>query len=128
MLLQYDVSTKLSKEVYKNIIKSGLHRDAIKTPVLPCPDVIDWITRKIDHEHRSILNYEDKSVSKYKALVSNQMYHLKESHIKVTPEWLEQKSESVDPLTILKGWWSEGHFRTKSVATEWKISKLREIF
>ena len=51
MLFKDDVSTELSKEVYKNIIKSGLHRAAVKTLVLPCPDVIEWITRKIDHEH-----------------------------------------------------------------------------
>ena len=63
MLLQDDVSTKLSKEVYKNIIKSRLHRAAVKTPILPCRDVIEWITRKIDHEHRSILNYENQSVA-----------------------------------------------------------------
>ena len=31
------------------------------------------------------------------------MYHLKESQIKVTPEWLRQKIESVDLLTIMKG-------------------------
>jgi hypothetical protein len=31
MLLQDDMSTKLSKEIYKNIIKSGLHRATIKT-------------------------------------------------------------------------------------------------
>ena len=86
MLLQDDASTELSKEVYKNIIKSRLHRAAVKTLVLPCPDVIEWITRKIDHEHQSILNYEDKSVASYKASVFNQMYHLKEAHIKVTPE------------------------------------------
>ena len=96
MLLQNDVSTELSKEVYKNIIKSRLHRAAIKTPILPCLNVIEWITRKIDHENRSILNYEDKSVASYKASFLNQMYHLKESHIKVKPEWLRQKSESVD--------------------------------
>ena len=51
ILLQFDVSIKLSKEMYKNIIKSRLHRATIKTPILPCPDVIEWITRKIDHEH-----------------------------------------------------------------------------
>lgn len=56
VLLQNDASTELSKEVYKNIIKSGLHRATIKTPILSCPDVIEWITRKIDHQHRSILN------------------------------------------------------------------------
>ena len=73
---------------------------------------------------RSILNYEGKSVANYKSLVFNQMYHLKESH-KVAPEWLKQKSEFVDLLTILKGWWSEGHFKAKSAATEWRYSKFR---
>ena len=77
MLLQDDVSTELSKEVYKNIIKSRLHRVAVKTPILPCSDVIEWITRKIDHEHRSIINYEGKSVVNHKASLFNQMYHLK---------------------------------------------------
>ena len=41
MLLQDDVSTELRKEVYRNIIKSGLHRVVVKTLVLPCPDVIE---------------------------------------------------------------------------------------
>ena len=77
ILLQDDVSTELRKGVYKNIIKSGLHRAAMKTLVLPCLNVIGWITRKIDHQHRSIINYEDKSVASYKASVFNQMYHLK---------------------------------------------------
>ena len=77
MLLQNVVSIELSKEVYNNIIKFGLHRAVVKTPVLPCPDVIEWITRKTDHENRSILNYENKSVASYKASVLNQMYHLK---------------------------------------------------
>lgn len=67
MLLQDDVSTKLRKEVYRNIIKSGIHRAAVKTLVLPCLDDIEWITRKIDHQHRSILNHEGKSVANYKA-------------------------------------------------------------
>ena len=44
----------------------------------------------------------------YKALVFNQMYHLKEAFIKVSPEWLKQKNEVADFLTILKGWWFEG--------------------
>ena len=115
MLLQDDVSVELSKEVYKNIIKSRLHRVVVKTPMLPCPDVIEWITRKIDHEHRSILNYEDMSVANYKASIFNQMYHLKEAHIKVTPEWLRQKNEFADFLTIRKGWWSKGQLDRKSV-------------
>jgi hypothetical protein len=126
MLLQDDVSTKLNKEVYKNTIKSGLHRATLKTPVLPCPDVIEWITRKIDHEHRSILNYEDKSVAIYNASVFIQMCHLKEAHIKVTPKWLRQKSESIDLLTIMKGCWSEGKFRAKYASSKWKTSKFRK--
>ena len=54
------------------------------------------------------------------------MYHLKEAHIKVTHEWLRQKNEVVDFLTIMKGWWSEGQFRAKSASAEWKTSKFRK--
>ena len=91
-----------------NIIKFGLHRVVVKTLVLPCPDVIEWITQKIYHENISILNFENKSVDNYKSLIFNMIYHLKKSHIKVTPEWLKQNNESVDFLNIMKGWWSEG--------------------
>jgi hypothetical protein len=86
VLLHDDISTELSKEIYRNIIKYGLHQEAIKTLVLTCPNVIEWITRKMDHENREILNSEDKSVSSYKESVLNQIYHFKESHIKVTLE------------------------------------------
>ena len=41
ILLQDDMSTGLREEIYKNIIKSGLHRAVVKTPILPCPDVIE---------------------------------------------------------------------------------------
>ena len=51
VLLENDANTKLSREIYKNIIKSGLHRVAMKTPMLPCPDIIEWITRRINHQH-----------------------------------------------------------------------------
>ena len=51
MLLQDDANIELSKEIYRNIIKSGLHMVATKTPVLPFPDVIEWITRKDDRQH-----------------------------------------------------------------------------
>ena len=60
VLLQNDANTELSKEIYKNIIKSGLHIATVKTPVLPCLDVVEWITRKIAHQHRSVLNVEGK--------------------------------------------------------------------
>ena len=43
----------------------------------------------------------------------------------MTPEWLKQKNESADFLTIMKGWWFEGQFRTKYASAEWKISKFR---
>ena len=65
VLLQDDISTKLSKEIYRNIIKFGLHQEVMRTPVLSCPNVIEWITRIVDHENREILNFEDKSVAGY---------------------------------------------------------------
>ena len=87
----------MRKEIYINIlIKYGLHREATRTPILPCPDVIEWITWRADHENREILNFEDKNVASYKALVLNQIYHFKEAHVKVTLEWLKQKNDYVD--------------------------------
>ena len=71
VLLENDASTELRKKIYQNIIKSGLHRVAMKTPILPCPDVIEWITKKIDHQHRSILNFEGKIVASYKPSMMN---------------------------------------------------------
>ena len=50
VFLQYYLSAKLSKGIYKNISKSGLHQAATKTPILPCPNVIEWMTLRIDHE------------------------------------------------------------------------------
>jgi hypothetical protein len=72
------------------------------------------------------LNVKGKDVANYKPSMINQIYHLKEEIVKVSPEWLRQEGESVDMLTILKGWWSEGNFRHKPANTEWKISKLRK--
>ena len=71
ILLRDDISTELSKEIYKNIIKSGLHRAVGKTLVLPCLDLIEWITQKVYHENRSIINSKDKSVASYKASIFN---------------------------------------------------------
>ena len=98
----------------------------MKTLMLPCPDIIKWITRRIDHQHRSILNIEGKVVASYKPSMINQMYHLKEATVKVSPDWLKQKSEFADMLTLLKGWWSKGNFRSKPVTAEWKTSKFRK--
>ena len=44
----------------------------------------------------------------------------------MTPEWLKQKNESVDFLTIMKGWWFEGEFRSKSAFAKWKTSKFKK--
>ena len=44
----------------------------------------------------------------------------------MTLEWVRQKNESADFLTIMKGWWSEGQLRAKSASTEWKTSKFRK--
>jgi hypothetical protein len=65
-------------------------------------------------------------VANYKPSMINQIYHLKEGIVKVSWDWLKQKSESADMLTILKGWWSEGNFRSKPANVEWKTSKFRK--
>ena len=44
VLREDDPSTELRKGIYKNIIKYGLHWEATRTLVLPCPNVIEWIT------------------------------------------------------------------------------------
>ena len=88
--------------------------------------MIEGITQKIDHENRVILNYENESVSGYKESFFNHIYHFKEAHIKVSPEWLRQKNESIDFLTIMKGWWSKGQFKAKFASTEWNTSKFRK--
>ena len=56
----------------------------------------------------------------------NKMYHLKEETIKVSPDWIKKKSEYVDMFTLLKGWWSEGNFKSKPVTIEWKASKFKK--
>ena len=62
-LLQYDLSTYLSKGIYNNISKSRLHRATTKTPILPCSYVIELMTQRIDHESRAIINFEGKTCS-----------------------------------------------------------------
>ena len=70
-MLQDYLSTNLSKGIDKNISKFGLYREAAKTLVLPCPYVIEWITSKIDHERRTIVNFEDKKLVSYQIPVLN---------------------------------------------------------
>ena len=80
-----DASTYLSKGIYKNISRFGLYWATTKPLVLPCLDVIKWMTQRIDHESRTILNFEGKHVDNYQDAVLNQMYHLKEALVRVTP-------------------------------------------
>ena len=82
--MQHDPSTELSKGIYKNILRSGLHQIASKTLVLPYLDVIEWMNQRIDHERRNILNFEGKNVAIYQDPVLNQLYHFKETQVKVT--------------------------------------------
>ena len=60
------------------------------------------MTRRIDHERRTSLNFDGKHVASYQARMLSQMYHFKESQVNVTLEWLQRKSESIDFLTIMK--------------------------
>ena len=48
-LLQDDRCIELSKEIYRNIIKSRLQQEATRTPVLLCLNVIEWITQKVEY-------------------------------------------------------------------------------
>ena len=69
VLLQDDLSTKLSKGIYKTIPISRLHQVATENPVLPCLDLIQWMTWRIDHERRTILKFEDKHIASYTKLL-----------------------------------------------------------
>ena len=126
VFLHDDPTAYLSKGIYNNISKSGLHRAATKTWVLPCPYVIEWMTWRIDHESITILNFEGRHVSSYQAPILNPLYHFKGAQVKVTPEWLESKVESIDFLSALKGWWSEGNFRSNPTPIGWIILKFRK--
>ena len=79
MLLQDDPSTELSKGIYQNNSKSRLYRDVAIAPILPCLDVIEWLTQNIDHQRRTLLDFEGKHVASYQAPLLNHMYQFKES-------------------------------------------------
>jgi hypothetical protein len=52
------------------------------------------------------------------------LYHFKEAQVKVTSEWLKDKTESVDFFSIMKGWCSKGQFIAKPSYVEWRTSKF----
>ena len=109
--------------IYRNISKSRLYRAAAKPRVLPCPDVIEWMNQKVDHEIKTLIDFKGNYVLSYQSPILNQMYHFKEAQIKVTQEWLQNKSESINYLDIMKAWWSEVNFRSKLAPTGSQTSK-----
>ena len=84
------------------------------------------MTRRIDHESRTILKFDDKHVAIYQDLVLNQLYQFKEAQLKVTLEWLKNKTKSVDFLSIMKSWWFEGQFTEKPSPIEWRTPKFKK--
>ena len=46
--------------------------------------------------------------------------------LKVTLEWLKNKTESVGFLSIMKGWWSEGQFRENTSLVEWRTFNFKK--
>ena len=114
------MSTELRNWIYKNNLRSVLYREATKPPVLPCLVMIEWMARRIDHERRTILNFQGKHVASYQDLMLNKMYHFKEAQVRMTPECLQSKSKSINFLTIMKGWWKEGNFSSNPTNPRWK--------
>ena len=65
MLLQDDPCMELIKEIYKNISKSGLYRAIANPFILSCLDVVEWMTRKVDHSNMILLNFKENHVARY---------------------------------------------------------------
>ena len=65
-------------------------------------------------------------MASYQAPILNQLYHFKEAQVKVSLEWLKEKNDYVDFLSIMKRWWSEGQFISNPLYVEWKTSKFRK--
>ena len=65
-----------------NISKSGIYRAAAKQLILLYPDVVEWMTRNVDHSNRILLNFDKKNVARYQPYKIHRMYHFKEHQIK----------------------------------------------
>ena len=96
----------MRKEIYQNISKYALYRVAAKPLILPCLYVIECLTSRVDHQSRTLLDFEGKHVASVQPSMLHQMCHFKEPHIKVTQEWLQGKARAVDYLAHMKGWWA----------------------
>jgi hypothetical protein len=70
VLLQDDPNIDLSKGIHHNISKFGLYRVVAKPPILPCPDIIEWMTQNIDHESRTLLDFDGKHAESIKLFYS----------------------------------------------------------
>ena len=84
ILLQDDPCMELSKDIYNNISKSRIYRVVAKPLIIQCPDVVEWMTRKVDHSNRIPLNFDGKHVASYQPYTIHQMYFFKESQIKIS--------------------------------------------
>ena len=82
--LKYDPNTEMNEEIYQNISKSRLYRAISKPLILPCLDVIKWLTRRVDHQRKTLLDFEGKHVASYQPSRLHHMYHFKELYFKVT--------------------------------------------
>ena len=52
MLLQDDRCMELGKDIYNNISNSGNYKYVANPLILQCPNVVEWMTRKVDHSSR----------------------------------------------------------------------------
>ena len=77
ILLQDDSCKYLRKDIYKNISKFELYRAVAKPLILLCPDVVEWMTRKVDNSNRILLNFEEKHVASYQSYTIRKTYHFK---------------------------------------------------
>ena len=103
MLLQDDPCKYLSNEIYKNISKSKLYRAVAKPLIILCHDVVEWMTRKVDHSNRTLLNCEEKHVVSYQPYTIHIMYNFKENQIKITQDLLQSKVKTGHYLAEMKG-------------------------
>ena len=65
MLLQDYPCMELSKDIYKRISKSELYRAAANALIIPCPNIVEWMIRKMDHSNRILLNLDENHVASY---------------------------------------------------------------
>ena len=68
----------------------------------------------------SLLEFKGNHVASYQAPILNKIYNFKEYQIKVTKQWLQNKSSSINYFDIMNRWWSKGNFRSSPAPIGWK--------